>query len=355
VTLTDVNLCPARLEPIFSPRPWGSLSLAPFFPAESNLTEPLGEAWMTGSECRFASGPFAGEKLGEVWRKLPSEWTGTQADHDNPFPLLVKFIFAEQKLSVQVHPGDDYATRYESAAGGRGKTEMWYAMRAREGAEVMVGLQPGVTAEKFKHAIVDGTAEDCLQHIPMHAGDAIFVPAGTAHTIGSGLVLCEIQQPSDITYRVYDYNRRDGEGKLRDLHIEKALQVIQFGEQSGGKIDPVRIERGAVTETYFVACRYFATEKWDFAERIACTTSPEHFDLLILLEGHGAIRWAGESAEYAPAQTWLVPAALGAYQLFPAARTTVLRTYLPTHIDEFARKLTDQGVSESARSRLVYP
>jgi mannose-6-phosphate isomerase len=310
---------------------------------------------MTGSECRFASGPFAGEKLGEVWPKLPAEWSGTQADRDNLFPLLVKFIFAEQKLSVQVHPGDDYAARHESATGGRGKTEMWYALRAREGAEVMVGLKPGVTAEKFKHAIADGTAEDCLEHIPMHAGDAIFVPAGTAHTIGPGLVLCEIQQHSDITYRVYDYNRRDAEGKLRDLHIEKALQVIQFGEQSGGKIDPVRIERGAHTETYFVACRYFATEKWDFAERISSSTSPEHFDLLIFLEGHGAIRWGGESAEYAPAQTWLVPAALGAYQLTPDASTTLIRTFVPAHIDEFARKLADQGVSESAWSRLVYP
>ncbi|MFY9802756.1 MAG: type I phosphomannose isomerase catalytic subunit [Candidatus Acidiferrales bacterium] len=353
----DVNLSPARLEPVFSPRPWGALSLAPFFPAKSNLAEPLGEAWMTGSECRFASGSFAGEKLGDVWRKLPPEWAGTQADPARPFPLLVKFIFAEQKLSVQVHPGDDFAKRHESSAGAGacGKTEMWYALRAREGAEVMVGLKPGVTADIFKRAIVDGTAENCLEHIPMRAGDAIFVPAGTAHTIGGGLVLCEIQQHSDITYRVYDYNRRDAQGKLRDLHIEKALQVIQFGEQSGGKIDPVRITRGAMVETYFVACRYFATEKWEFAERIASTSSREHFDLLIFLQGQGSLRWGAASAEYAPAQTWLVPAALGAYQLAPSAPTTLLRTYVPSHIDEFARKLADQGVSESAWSRLVYP
>lgn len=310
---------------------------------------------MTGNECRFASGPFAGQKLGDVWPKLLPQWSGTQADLTRDFPLLVKFIFAEQKLSVQVHPGDDYAARHESAAGGRGKTEMWYALRARKGAEVLVGLKPGITAEKFKRAIADGTAEDLLEHVPMRPGDVIFVPAGTAHTIGGGLVLCEIQQHSDITYRVYDYNRRDAQGRLRDLHIEKALQVIRFGEQSGGKVDPVRISRGAVTETYFVTCRYFATEKWEFAERIASTTSSEHFDLLIFLEGQGSIHWGSESTQYAPAQTWLVPAALGAYQLNPAARTTLLRTYVPTHIDEFARKLADQGVSESAWSRLVHP
>ena len=130
----NVNLCPARLEPIFSPRPWGALSLAPLFPEKSNLAEPIGEAWMTGSECRFASGPFAGQKLGEVWRAMPPEWTGTKRSRrDAPFPLLVKFIFAEDKLSVQVHPDDEYAARHEAAAGGRGKTEMWYALRARAG------------------------------------------------------------------------------------------------------------------------------------------------------------------------------------------------------------------------------
>jgi mannose-6-phosphate isomerase len=310
---------------------------------------------MTGNECRFASGPFAGQKLGEVWHKMPPHWAGTQAVLTRDFPLLVKFIFAEQKLSVQVHPDDEFAKRNEPGPGSCGKTEMWYALRAREGAEVLLGLKPGVTAEKFKRAIVDGTAEDLLEHVPMRPGDTIFVPAGTAHTIGPGLVLCEIQQHSDITYRLYDYNRRDAQGKLRDLHIEKALQVIQFGEQSGGKVDPVSISRGAVTETYFVACRYFATEKWEFAERIASTTSPEHFDLLISLEGHGSIHWGSESVDYAPAQTWLLPAALGAYQLNPAARTTLLRTYVPTPIDEFARKLADRGVSESAWSRLVYP
>jgi mannose-6-phosphate isomerase len=343
------------MDPIFSPRPWGSLSLAPFFPEKSNLAEPLGEAWMTGSECLFASGPFAGKRLGDVWRNISTEWAGTSADRNGSFPLLVKFIFAEQKLSVQVHPGDDYASRNEPSAGGRGKTEMWYAVRARRGAEVLVGLKPDVTSETFKQAIFNGTAEDCLEHIPLYAGEAIFVPAGTTHTIGPGLTLCEIQQNSDITYRVYDYNRRDAQGKPRDLHIDKALDVIHFGEQAGGKIVPVRIARGAVTETYFVACRYFATDKWEFAERIGAATSPEHFELLIVLEGRGSIRWKGEAIGYQPAQTWLMPAALGAYQLFPDAPTSLLHTYVPAHIDEFARNLAEQGVPESDWSRLVYP
>jgi mannose-6-phosphate isomerase len=352
-------LCPVRLEPIFGARPWGARTLAPLFPEKSNLAEPLGEAWMTGVECRFASGPFAGQKLGDVWRTLPSAWTGTKiSGSDGSFPLLVKFIFAEEKLSVQVHPDDEYAARHEQAAGGRGKTEMWYAIRTRPGAEVLAGLKPSVTPEIFKRAIEDGSAENCLQHIPVRAGEAIFVPAGTAHTIGAGLVLCEIQEYSDLTYRVFDYNRRDSQGRSRELHIEKALRVIRFDEQRGGKIEPARIVRGGVTETFFIACRFFAAEKWEFAEsveRVAAATSPEHFDVLIFLEGRGVIQWGGESVEYAPAQTWLLPAALGAYHLAPGERTSLLRAYVPVPFDDFARKLAAQGVSEAALSRLVYP
>jgi len=311
---------------------------------------------MTGVECRFASGPFAGQKLGDVWPTLPPAWTGTKISaSDAPFPLLVKFIFADEKLSVQVHPDDDYAERHEQAAGGRGKTEMWYAIHTRPGAEVLAGLKPGVTPDIFKRAIEEGSAEDCLQHVPLQSGAAIFVPSGTAHTIGAGLVLCEVQEYSDLTYRVFDYNRRDAQGHARELHIEKALQVMRFGEQHGGKIEPVRIARGAVMETYFIACRFFAVEKWEFAESTAAATAPEHFDLLIFLEGRGSIQLGSESVEYAQAQTWLLPAALGGYHLAPRERTSVLRAYVPASLDEFARKLAAQGVSEAALSRVVYP
>ncbi|HVB57828.1 MAG TPA: type I phosphomannose isomerase catalytic subunit [Candidatus Acidoferrales bacterium] len=347
-------LCPARLEPVFSPRPWGSLSLAPLFPKQSGLTEPVGEAWMTGGECRFVNGPFTGRSLGDAWRAMPPEWRGTSAKRDGDFPLLIKFIFSEDKLSVQVHPDDAYASRHEQAVGGRGKTEMWYAMQARPGAEVLVGLKPHVTREDFQRAIADGLAEECLTHIPIRAGEAVFVPAGTAHTIGPGLLLCEIQQQSDLTYRVYDYNRRDAKRATRPLHIEKALEVIRFGEQTGGKIDAVRIEQGAVTKTYFAACRYFATEKWEFGDNISAATSREYFDLLIFLEGDGNIHWKAESLEYGPAQVWMVPATLGDFQLSPCERTTLLRTCVPSNINEFVRQLTDRGIDRASMARIVH-
>ena len=350
-----MNLCPARLEPIFSPRPWGALSLAPFFPEKSNLTEPLGEAWLTGNDCVFASGPYAGKTLAGAWREMPAEWKGTLTGDNGSFPLLVKFLFVEDKLSVQVHPDDDYAARHEQAAGGRGKTEMWYAMRAGAGAEVMVGLKPGVDLEKFRRSITGGTAEDCLEHIPVLAGDAIFVPAGTAHTIGPGLVLCEVQEHSDLTYRVYDYDRRDANGQARALHIEKALEVIRFGKQTGGKIEPVRVEHNSVTTAYFAACRYFVAEKWEFTKTAAQDVPPGRFELLIFLQGSGEIHWAGEHAKYGPAQVWLIPAALGAYELKPDSRSELLRTYVPNDANEFGRNLASQGIGKAEWSRLVHP
>jgi mannose-6-phosphate isomerase len=349
-----MNLCPARLKPTFSPRPWGARSLAPFFPEMSNLAEPIGEAWLTGSESRFASGPFAGKTVAEAWPAMPREWVGSLADRGGSFPLLVKFIFTEAKLSLQVHPDDGYASRHEAAAGGRGKTEMWYTLRAGPGAEVLVGLKSSVTRDAFERAIADGTAEDCLERIPLRSRDAVFVPAGTAHTIGPGLILCEIQEHSDLTYRVYDYNRRDAQGRSRELHIAKALDVMRFGRQIGGKIEPMRIEQGAITKTYFIACRYFAAEKWDFAQPIGAASSPERFDLLIFLEGTGSIRFGGEGVDYGPAQVWMIPAALGAYQLSPTAPSSVLRTCVPGDLNEFGRRLAREGVGEAERSRLVH-
>jgi len=348
-----VEICPARLEPVFSKRPWGVRSLAPFFPEMSNLAEPVGEAWMTGDECRFANGPFVGMKLRDAWSAMPAEWTGTRIDRAAAFPLLVKFIFAAEKLSVQVHPDDRYASRYEAKAGGRGKTEMWYAVRAEPGAEVLLGMKPEVTFDEFKGAIADGTAERCLERVPLSAGEAVFVSAGSAHTIGPGFVLCEVQQQSDLTYRVFDYNRRDAQGRPRELHIEKALEVMRFGKQTCGRLEPARVERDGVSESYFVACKHFATERWDFGARARAASSPEHFDVAIVLEGSGTIRWAGKNAEYAPAQVWMIPAALGEYEFAARERTSLLRTYVPGDLAELKHTLSARGVAEAALAALL--
>jgi len=308
---------------------------------------------MTGQQSSFANGPYAGRKLGEAWLEMPVEWRGTSVRDSALFPILTKFIFAEDKLSVQVHPDDEYAAKHESAAGGLGKTEMWYVLRSRPGAEVLAGLKTHVTREGFQKAIAGANTEECLEHVPLAEGEAIFIPAGTAHTIGPGLVLCEIQQHSDLTYRVYDYNRRDAQGRARELHVEKALEVMRFGPQTCGKLRPLRMEREGARESYFVLCAYFATEKWEFDTPISRSTSPQRFELLIILGGRGRIVWPGNQIDYRPAQAWLLPAALGTYGMNPASYTSLLRTYVPGNTMDYETYFSERGVGKAEWMSLV--
>jgi len=317
------------------------------------LSERVGEAWMTGQESVLANGPYAGRKLGEAWPQMPTEWRGTSLPRSGVFPVLTKFIFADDKLSVQVHPDDEYASKHEIAAGGVGKTEMWYALRSSAGAAVLAGLKNHVTREAFRKAIADGTAEECLEDVPLAAGEAIFIPAGTAHTIGPGLVLCEIQQHSDLTYRVYDYNRRDAEGRTRELHIDKALEVMRFGPQTCARLQPVCIERAGARESYLVSCPYFATEKWEFEAPISRSTSPERFELLIILEGFGRIAWGGHEVDYTRAQAWLLPAALGTYRLIPTSYTSLLRAYVPGNAMDYEGYFSERGIAKREWIRLI--
>jgi mannose-6-phosphate isomerase len=325
-----VALRPARLEPQFVPRIWGARNLAPLFPEQHSLREPVGEAWLTGNECLFADGPFAGERLGDVWPRMGTEWIGKRAQSDKPFPILAKFLFPEDKLSVQVHPDDDYAARNE-AAGGVGKTEMWYVVSARPGAEVRVGLKPEVNAEGLHRAIADNSAEDLLERIPVRAGDAVFVPSGTVHTIGPGMVLCEVQQNSDITYRVFDFLRLGPDGQPRELHIKKAFDVIRFGKQQGGKVALARKNTRAGGAVVLVDCPYFSVVKFAFSEPRELGDSDGRLELIIVLEGKGTLRTqpGDASIEYARAQAWLVPSALRGRSYEPKEPTTILSVSVP--------------------------
>jgi mannose-6-phosphate isomerase len=320
---------PTRIEPIFSPRIWGVRSLAPLFPEKTNLADPLGEAWLTGVDCKLANGPFAGKTLGTAWREMPAEWRGMRFASVPDFPLLVKFIFPADKLSIQVHPDDAYASKYEQAAGGRGKTEMWHTVSAEPGASVMIGLVPKTDARKFLAAIETKTLEDLFVHWRVQPGDSFFVPAGTLHTIGPGMILCEVQEYSDLTYRVYDYGRTDAHGKPRELHIEKALDVIEFGLPICGKTSRIRLPGHGSQKYLLAACPYFATERWKDSTRIESQSNDAHFDLLIILTGGGDLTWGSGRAEYQSGECWFVPAGLGKFTLNPKEATKVLRTYVP--------------------------
>ncbi len=345
-----MKLAPARLAPVFVPRIWGARNLAPLFDAPPSA-EPIGEVWLTGERCEFASGPLTGQTLGQAWPTLPMEWTGTRMQGSPRIPLLVKFLCPEDKLSLQVHPDDAYAREHQS---GIGKTEMWYVISAQEGAELRAGLAPGVTRESFVRAIGDGTVERCLKRFAVRTGDTFFVPAGTVHAIGPGMVLCEIQQHSDSTYRIFDYDRVQADGTARPLHVQQALEVIAFSSQSDARIEPLQMRIGPLTETFLPACRYFAAEHWEFSERVTTETFREQFELLILLAGRGRMEWGMGAAAYERAQVWFLPAALGAYQLTPESKTELLRAYV-LDLETFAQRLASRQVEPSALSHLLHP
>ena len=343
---------PFRIEPTFSPRIWGARSLAPIFPDKNDLGEPIGEAWLTDVRCQVASGQFQGMSLGEAWRYMPVEWRGERCAATQDFPLLVKFIFPNNKLSIQVHPDDEYASKHEAAAGGRGKTEMWHVVSAERDAQVFIGLKPGTTKKEFASAIGKRGLEELFQPHAVEARETFFIPAGIPHTIGPGMILCEVQQYSDLTYRVYDYGRVDGAGKPRELHIEKAMDVIRFGHQAIHRMQPLSWSSQMMTISLLVACRYFSTERWRIAEHFTARPKTDAFNLLVVLSGSGEIRYSIKKARYNQGECWFMPASLKHYELVPSGESVFLRAFVPD-LEVLRSNLRSLGVADSQIAEVV--
>jgi mannose-6-phosphate isomerase len=337
------------------PRIWGALSLAPIYPDKTNLPEPIGEAWLTGPECKIESGPLTGP-LHQAWQKMPAEWRGADSESQptpREFPLLVKFLFPTDQLSIQVHPDDAYATQNE-APGAVGKTEMWHIVSAEPGATLLLGLVPKVNREKFQSAIKQGALETFFERLPVSPGDTFYVPSGTPHTIGAGMILCEVQQNSDLTYRLYDFHRVDAKGKPRELHIEKGMAVIDFEHRKGRKVSPATLpSANGAKKSLLAACPYFATERWDLSAQHRAKSDPAHFELLVILSGRGTIQWTGGSSPHQQGECWFIPANLGEFSVLPESPTSILRTYVPA-ITALRNDLSRDGVPNSALEQVLF-
>lgn len=333
---------PFRIEPTFSPRIWGSRSLVPLYPEKTNLTEPIGEAWLSDVNCRVANGPFAGKTLAEAWREMPPEWRGNNFASGGDFPLLVKFLFPTDKLSIQVHPDDAYAAVHEKAGGGRGKTEMWHVISAKPGASLLLGLKQGVTREKFLEALQNNSLEDLFQRHPVQAGDTFFIPARTPHTIGPDMVICEVQEYSDLTYRVYDYGRVDASGKPRELHIEKALAVMNFDSTAGGKVSPRAWIKGRENQglDHLLECPYFSVDRIDVDRMVHFKLAKpkpgqSRFQILVVLSGEGFLTWRPArhtqgSISLKPGECWFIPAdTFEGYSVRSNGKISVLTASVP--------------------------
>ncbi len=249
---SSLSWAPFRIEPHFDRRPWGYCDLRPWFDRLA-ADDPIGEVWLTGDMCAVATGPHAGTKLGDLFHRSPEPLLGAGAPQPDS-PLLIKVIFAAQKLSVQVHPDDAMAQKYGDP---RGKTECWYALAAEPGAALALGLEPGATIDEIRAAIEDGSLESRLNVVQVAAGDMIFVDAGTVHTIWPGSVLLETQQNCDLTYRIFDY------GRGRELHIEKAMEATRLKTRAG-KIAPQILP----DRTVLIDVEYFRVERIPVGVRI---------------------------------------------------------------------------------------
>lgn len=276
-------IAPFRLKPWFSERVWGKQDLRPWY-SDTGTNELVGEAWLTGPQCVVETGVFAGREFAALAEDLGGE-----------FPLLVKLLFPNDKLSVQVHPDDAQARALGET---RGKTECWYVLEAEPGATVALGLKKGVDAVTFAQAVQDGTVEDLLLQVPVAVGDMLFVDAGTVHAIGPGVVLLETQQTSDVTYRLYDY------GRPRELHLEKGLAVMK-SETAAGKVAPKKMDGFA----RLIEQRYFAVDRFEVAAGATTTVAMDGPGCLVGLRGTGFVKTAGGSVELNPGHAVVVPAA----------------------------------------------
>ena len=239
---------------------------------------------------------------------------------------MAKFIDAADNLSVQVHPSDAYAHTVEAATGFHGKTEAWYILHAAPGADLIHGLAQAASRDQLAAALADGSLLSLLRRVPARAGYTIFVPAGTIHAINAGIMLFEIQQKSDLTYRVYDYDRHDAQGRPRELHIERALDVTHYDAAPPAVVEPQRLDD---TRTLLVSCPYFAMERLDLAAPLATTTDPGSFEILTTIDGLANLAWAGGQQRLARGESIVLPASLGAYRLAPDSSATLLRCYVP--------------------------
>lgn len=307
-------MAPFGVEPRFAERIWGSRDLRPWYDRVAE-GEPIGEVWLTGDDCLVSTGPHAGKRLAALFQEHSAALLGGRAPSPES-PLLIKVIFARQKLSVQVHPDDALAQKQGFP---RGKTECWYALAAERGAQVACGLKPGTTIEQVKQGIEDGTLESSLNVLSVSPGDMIFVDAGTVHAIWPGAVLLETQQNCDITYRMFDY------GRPRELHIEKSLEATRLKTRAG-KVSP----KAAEDRTILLNAEYFRIERVPVsASRTSASlrgSSERGLAYLFAASGSGRLSGSGfEAVDLAARGIVCVPAESQDFVLEPRGGLDLIR------------------------------
>lgn len=320
------ELCPLEFTPLLKRIRWGGRRLGTL------LNKPLGDAsdyaesWEIADhgddQSRVADGPLAGQSLHELVVHRGTELLG-QHTGLGQFPLLCKFLDANDKLSVQVHPNDDQARRWNPNENG--KTEAWLIVHAEPGSLVWAGLKKGVGRVQIENALRDGTLEECLHSFSVSAGDCVFVPAGTVHAIGAGILLAEVQQSSDVTFRLYDWGRVDAQGHPRELHIEQALQCIDFERGPVGLVQPRIVRDGPNSVEELVKCPYFELRRHTVRGEQHLPIE-NRFVVLMVLCGTGTLE---RTRPLAAGSTVLLPASLPNASIQSENELVILTATLP--------------------------
>ena len=330
-----MKLYPLKFENVFKERIWGGRNLErvldkPLPPGDA----PIGESWEVvdhrSDSGVIANGTYKGRTLTDLRKEFGEELVGAHglALGRGQLPLLIKFLDARDELSVQVHPGDDYANEHEN--GELGKTEMWYIVHAEPGAKIISGLKPGTTRESLQKAIDEGRVEEQMNWVEVKTGECYFTPSGRVHAICAGNIICEVQQNSDVTYRFYDWNRVDSSGTPRELHVEKSLDVINYEDVSDPKAEPKKVLEGGGMVWELVRCPYFVAEKLEVSGAIPSDTRGESFHILSCFAGAGEVRGDGfDPVPLCKGESMLVPCALGRYEVAGTGGLEVLRSYVP--------------------------
>jgi mannose-6-phosphate isomerase len=308
-------LYPLLLKPFFSPRPWGARDLSPIyttFPSESG--EPIGESWLTGDQCVVVNGPLAGKTLDELCKQFQRELVGETAPQPDRYPLLMKFLFPRDTLSVQVHPDDAGAQKLGQPVG---KTECWYVLEAKPGAKIGLGLKPGTTREQLKRAIADKTAEHLLNWIDVHAGEMYYVEAGTVHAIAAGSILVETQQNSDTTFRLYDY------GRSRELHVDEGMEATKEITRAGKVLD--------AKPPVLVASPFFLVEQFKLGKGQNFELMSDHSAQAVVATAGGGVIEADhcEPVTFTRGEAVVIPASVTGARIRPQWDVEFIRSTVP--------------------------
>jgi mannose-6-phosphate isomerase len=343
---------PFQLSPVFKPKIWGRRDLRPLFTRPREFAgELLGEVWVTDGASRFLNGPLSGMTLSEASEKFGPELNGSGWT-DSRFPILAKYIYTSDWLSVQVHPDDEAARRYDP--GNLGKTEMWYIVGATHKAKVLLGLKRNESKPVLRESFEKARSRDVLNAFRPYSGEAIFVPPGTVHALGPGLVLFEVEQNSDLTYRLDDYGRTGLDGKPRPLHLDKGMDVTRPELPALRDLPQVQLREPYGARRFVLCCRFFAVEELTLRKTGTFQGCPARVEILALLEGEGRLETEAGWFGYQTGSTWLVPPATAKYRLVPRVKSRLLKFYVPDIEADFRRPLVKRGVKAAKLKRIIF-